>query len=107
MTAFETLVQSSLAWSFLLVYEKLIPNDISLLICSRSVFIEAKRFDWGFFFTLAASDLAASWAAISASVGVAGLTSGRVLTWTASVPASNKAAATNYKNFIIVLYLIL
>ena len=61
----------------------------------------------GFFFTLAASALAASCAAISASVGVAGLTSGRVLTATASVPASNTAATTNYKNFIIVLYLIL
>ena len=101
MTAFETLVQSSLAWSFLLVCEKLIPNDISLLICSRSALIVVRRFSYGFFFTLAAVALAASWAAISASDGVAGLTSGRVETWIASVPAIKNAAATNYKNFII------
>ena len=112
----ETLVQSSLAWSFLLVWEKLIPKDKSLLICSKSVFREASREAYGFFFTLAASFLAASWAAISSSATVSALTSGRVeMNWcdygwwwclstlrlAASVLEIKQATAKTARNFMI------
>merc|ERR1712159_661617 len=72
------LVQSCLALSFLGFWEKETPKETFLSISSRSFLMVARRDDCGFFLTSAALALAASLAAISASDGVSGLSSGRV-----------------------------
>ena len=74
----ETFFTSYLACWFLGDWEKLTPNDKSLLIYSKSALIELKREFYGFFFTFAALALADSRVSISDSVGVCGLSSGSV-----------------------------
>ena len=76
--ALETFLVRDLACWFLDDCEKLTPNDMSLFICSRSDLIDVRSGVYGFFFTFAASALAFSALAISDSVGVCGLSSGRV-----------------------------
>ena len=73
-----TLAQRALALSFLAYWENDTPKERFSPISLMSAFNVARSGAIGFFFTLEASLLAASWAAISASATVLGLTSGRV-----------------------------
>jgi hypothetical protein len=68
--------------------------------------IDCKSDDYGFFLTLAASALADSWAAISASATLSALSSGSVPTLNPFVYDINATSTNNDENFISLILLI-